>query len=75
MNHTATVNSVNFTLNVSRLLHDLPTYPSDLPFIMGEGNSLASQGRPGLSNTFGAALWGVDANLLMAANNIQRFHM
>lgn len=66
---------MNFLLNQSRLLHAQPSYPSDLPFIVGEGNSLARQGRPGLSNTFGAALWGLDANLLMASNNISRFHM
>ena len=75
MNHSATVASVNLLTNVSRSLHTLPSYPSNLPFILGEGNSLARQGGPGLSNTFGAALWGVDANLLMASKNIQRFHM
>lgn len=47
----------------------------DLPFILGEHNSLYRQGRPGLSNTFGAALWGLDFNLYCAANNIQRVHM
>jgi hypothetical protein len=66
---------VNYLLNVSTLLHQQPSYPKDLPFIISEGNSLAGQGSPGLSNTFGAALWGVDASLLMAANNISRFHM
>lgn len=55
MNHTKTIESVNFLVNVSTLLHQQPDYPADLPFI--EGNSLAGQGAPGLSNTFGAALW------------------
>lgn len=75
LNHSATADSINILLNQSRLLHAQPDYPSDLPFIVGEGNSLARQGRLGLSNTFGAALWTLDANLLMASNNISRFHM
>jgi len=57
MNHTKTIQSVNFLLNVSTLLHEQSDYPADLPFILSEGNSLAGQGAPGLSNTFGAALW------------------
>lgn len=75
MNHSATIASVGIPLHESELLRALPNYPSDLPFILGEGNSLARQGTPGLSNSFGAALWGVDANLLMASKNISRFHM
>jgi len=47
----------------------------NLPYVFGETNSLYGQGRPGLSNTFGAALWGVDFNLWCAANNISRVHM
>jgi hypothetical protein len=57
MNHTETIESVNFLVNVSTLLHEQSSYPADLPFILGEGNSLSGQGAPGLSNTFGAALW------------------
>ncbi|THZ91959.1 hypothetical protein D6C82_09671 [Aureobasidium pullulans] len=47
----------------------------DVPFILGEHNSLARQGRPGLSNSFGAALWGVDWNVYLASQNISRSHM
>jgi hypothetical protein len=57
MNHTKTIQSVEFLVNVSTILHEQASYPADLPFILGEGNSLAGQGAPGLSNTFGAALW------------------
>jgi hypothetical protein len=57
MNHTKTIESVNFLVNASTLLHEQASYPADLPFILGEGNSLSGQGAPGLSNTFGAALW------------------
>lgn len=76
MNHTSTVASIAKQLNSSRLIAELPdSLQPDLPFILGETNSLYNQGRPGLSNTFGATLWGVDFNLWCAANNIQRVHM
>lgn len=76
MNHTANVVSVAKQLNESRLLAALPNNLNpDLPFILGEANSLYNEGRPGLSNTFGAALWGVDFNLWCATNNIRRVHM
>lgn len=47
----------------------------NVPYILGEHNSLARQGRPGLSNSFGAALWGVDWNVYLASQNISRSHM
>ncbi|KAK5681569.1 hypothetical protein LTS10_006102 [Elasticomyces elasticus] len=76
MNHTSNVVSIAKQLNESRLLAELPdSLEPNLPFIMGETNSLYNQGRPGLSNTFGAALWGVDFNLWCATNNISRVHM
>lgn len=74
MNHTSTVASIAKQLNSSHHLSALPS-TRNLPFILGETNSLYNQGRPGLSNTFGAALWGVDFNLWSAANNIRRVHM
>ena len=70
MNHTSTVTSIAKQLNESRLLAEY-----NLPYILGETNSLYHQGAPGLSNSFGAALWGVDFNLWCAANNISRVHM
>ena len=45
------------------------------PLIFGETNSLYNQGRPGLSNTFGAALWVVDFNLYAASVGFKRVHM
>jgi hypothetical protein len=42
---------------------------------MGETNSLYNQGKPGLSNSFGAALWGIDFNLYCASVGIRRVHM
>lgn len=70
MNHTSTVLSVAKHLNESNLLADV-----GLPYILGETNSLYNQGAPGLSNSFGAALWGVDFNLYCAAAGISRVHM
>lgn len=70
MNHTRTVQSVS---NQVALMKNLSQY--HLPFILGEGNSLYNQGRPGLSNVFGAALWGIDFNLYCASQGIVRFHM
>lgn len=71
MNHTSTVLSVNKHLNESAYLRNY----TDLPYILGETNSLYNEGAPGLSNSFGAALWGVDFNLYCAATNIRRVHM
>ncbi|KAJ3499396.1 hypothetical protein NLG97_g376 [Lecanicillium saksenae] len=45
------------------------------PLIFGETNSLYNQGRPGLSNTFGAALWGINFNLYSASVGFKRVHM
>ncbi|EFY86356.1 glycoside hydrolase family 79 protein [Metarhizium acridum CQMa 102] len=51
------------------------TARSPPPLIFGETNSLYNQGRPGLSNTFGAALWCVDFNMYSAAVGFKRVHM
>lgn len=48
---------------------------SGVPLIMGETNSLYNQGKPGLSNSFGAALWGIDFNLYCASVGFKRVHM
>lgn len=75
MNHTSNVVSVAAQLNESQLLAGLSrSLNPGLPFILGETNSLYNEGAPGLSNSFGAALWGIDFNLYCAANNIQRTH-
>lgn len=71
MNHTSTVLSVNKHLNESTFLRPY----TNLRYIFGECNSLYNEGAPGLSNSFGAALWGVDFNLYSAATGIARVHM
>ena len=76
MNHTNIIDRAERQLNVSRGIRALDNAPEpSTPFILGEHNSLARQGRPGLSNSFGAALWGVDWNVYLASQNISRSHM
>jgi len=71
MNHTSIVDKVTTLVN-----HSLAIRPyTSAPYILGEFNSLARQGKPGISNSFGAALWGVDFNLYMASQGIKRGHM
>ncbi|GJC84925.1 beta-glucuronidase [Colletotrichum liriopes] len=73
MNHTRTVQSVQAHAreyaNMTDRFDDVP------PHILGEHNSLFNQGKPGLSNSFGAALWGIDFNLYAASQGIKRNHM
>ncbi|TKA76148.1 hypothetical protein B0A49_03722 [Cryomyces minteri] len=76
MNHSSTVRSISHQLNESSYLATLlRSLNPSLPFILGETDSLYNEGAPGLSNAFGAALWGVDFNLWCATNNIRRVHM
>ena len=70
MNHTSIVNSISSQIDEARLLANY-----SIPFILGETNSLYNEGAPGLSNAFGAALWGVDFNLWCASQGIKRTHM
>ncbi|KAI1844536.1 hypothetical protein JX266_009209 [Neoarthrinium moseri] len=69
MNHTRTKQSVDAHVT------EYNAIKPGVPHIFGETNSLYNQGRPGLSNTFGAALWAVDFMLYSASVNIQRVHM
>lgn len=57
-----------------RLQDDLAKY--ELPFSVGEGNSLTGGGQEGVSDVFGAALWAADYSLYIAtkANRITRSH-
>lgn len=70
MNHSSTVHSISSQV---ALAANLSHY--NIPFILGETNSLYNEGAPGLSNSFGAALWGVDFNLWCASVGIRRVHM
>jgi len=73
MNHANTVKSV--AAHVTDYTAVQGADSSAPPMILGEANSLYDEGKPGLSNTFGAALWGVDFNLYSASVGIQRVHM
>jgi hypothetical protein len=72
MNHSKTVSSVRSHNNEQA---KLKAAGMDLDYILGETNSLYNQGKPGLSNSFGAALWGVDFNLYCAATDIKQVFM
>ncbi|KAF6825665.1 glycoside hydrolase family 79 protein, partial [Colletotrichum musicola] len=73
MNHTRTVQSVSAH---EREYADIVSRFDDVPpQILGEHNSLYNQGKPGLSNSFGAALWGVDFNLYAATVGVRRIFM
>jgi hypothetical protein len=70
MNHSSTVHSISAHLALRNSLGY-----TGIPYILGETNSLYNEGAPGLSNAFGAALWGVDFNLWCASQGIKRTHM
>ncbi|KAK1752530.1 family 79 putative glycoside hydrolase [Echria macrotheca] len=73
LNHTVTKRSVDaHVVEYDAIRAKDPSVP---PLVFGEANSLYNQGRPGLSNTFGAALWGVDFQLYSASVGFKRVHM
>jgi hypothetical protein len=79
MSHAASVRSIqahvaeyNKILSASASSSPARAVP---PPIFGEENSLYNEGKPGLSNSFGAALWGVDFNLYAASQGFKRVHM
>ncbi|KAK4462089.1 Beta-glucuronidase [Cladorrhinum samala] len=73
LNHTVTRRSVDAHITEYNAIKAID--PSAPPLIFGETNSLYNQGRPGLSNTFGAALWVADFNLYSASVGIKRVQM
>ncbi|KAI1424519.1 glycoside hydrolase family 79 protein [Xylaria sp. FL1777] len=77
MNHTRTRASVDAHVSEFAEISAAAAAASQpgLVQILGETNSLYNQGKPGLSNSFGAALWGIDFNLYCASVNIGRVHM
>jgi hypothetical protein len=74
MSHAASVNSINNHVNEYKSIRSSSKKPVP-PQIFGEANSLYNEGKPGLSNSFGAALWGLDFNLYSASVGIKRVHM
>lgn len=65
-------------LNVSQYVPQVAAADkAGAPLVMGETNSVSCSGKSGISDTFGAALWGVDYVLLNAAVGIRKtyFHL
>ncbi|KAH9941692.1 glycoside hydrolase family 79 protein [Epithele typhae] len=57
--------------NLSLFIPDIEaTHARGLPYILGETNSIACHGAPGVSNTAGAALWAIDYTLQAATLSI-----
>ncbi|KAH9892973.1 glycoside hydrolase family 79 protein [Xylariomycetidae sp. FL2044] len=69
MNHTRTRQSVD-----AHIREYAAIAPAGIPHILAETNSLSNEGKPGLSNSFGAALWAVDFGLYCAAAGVGRVH-
>ncbi|KAJ5489322.1 L-xylulose reductase [Penicillium diatomitis] len=69
MNHTNVVENVAPHIKRAQELAYLGH-----PYVLGETNAIANQGRNGETNVFGDALWLVDFSLWSAANNIKRLH-
>ncbi|TQS33127.1 hypothetical protein Golomagni_06538, partial [Golovinomyces magnicellulatus] len=75
MSHMHTTKSVDAHVVEYNRIRTVDNGKKTPPLIFGETNSLYNQGRPGLSNTFGAALWNVDFNLYSASVGFKRVHM
>ncbi|CAH0025007.1 unnamed protein product [Clonostachys rhizophaga] len=69
LNHTLTREGLASQERIMQAVED-----TNLPYIIGEGNSLYNQGRPGASDVFGAALWNIDFSLLAASLGIHRIY-
>ncbi|KAL1739670.1 glycoside hydrolase family 79 protein [Schizophyllum fasciatum] len=64
LNHTAPVSLLQPYLNSSRIALE-----AGLPFYMLETNTASCGGFPGISNSFGAALWALDYGFQLAHSN------
>jgi len=50
------------------------TYAQGLTYVLGETNSIACHGAPGVSNTAGAALWAIDYTLFASTIGIRELY-
>ncbi|KAI1342906.1 glycoside hydrolase family 79 protein [Xylariaceae sp. FL0016] len=75
LNHSRTMSSVAPHLSEHAAIVASSPPSSVPPLILGEANSLYNEGKPGLSDAFGAALWVLDFNLYCAAAGVSRVHM
>lgn len=76
MNRTSNQLFATRLQDISKSISKLPAnIKPNAPLVLGEGNSLARQGVGGISNSFGAALWGLDFALQLVVRGIGRWHM
>ncbi|OMP87733.1 hypothetical protein BK809_0007821 [Diplodia seriata] len=71
-------NHTTLWLNVSQYAPQVAAADAaGAPLVLGETNSISCSGRSGISDTFGAALWGVDYVLLAASIGVEKtyFHL
>ncbi|KAI0377012.1 glycoside hydrolase superfamily [Hypomontagnella monticulosa] len=71
-------NHTTLWLNVSQYIPQVAAADkAGAPLVMGETNSVSCGGKSGISDTFGAALWGIDYVLMGASVGIQKtyFHL
>ncbi|KAI1846980.1 hypothetical protein JX266_006855 [Neoarthrinium moseri] len=71
-------NHTTLWLNVSQYVPQVAAADAaGAPLVMGETNSVSCSGKSGISDTFGAALWGVDYVLMAASIGFQKvyFHL
>lgn len=64
MNHTAVARAINGHVSYAKQVN------TDADYVIGEHNSLYGGGASGLSDVFGAALWGMDFSLQAATTGI-----
>ncbi|KAK6540836.1 hypothetical protein TWF694_008223 [Orbilia ellipsospora] len=74
---------VNNLINHNIIVSQLQVFPQEISavnadnseFIFGEANTVTCGGAPGISDTFGAALWLVDWGLTSASLDVRRVHI
>ncbi|KAF7302910.1 Glyco-hydro-79C domain-containing protein [Mycena kentingensis (nom. inval.)] len=69
LNHTSATSMVQRYLNSTAIAQQY-----NFPFIMSETNSASCGGFPGVSNSFGVALWALDYGLQLAVSNFTGAH-
>lgn len=69
------MNKVNVRNNLTTYSpHIAQAHAAGLKFVLGETNSYANHGEPGVSNSAEAAIWGVDHLLFSASIGVERLH-
>jgi hypothetical protein len=69
MNRTALTESMAYHAGASAY-----TVAKDIPYVIGETNSIACQGLAGVSDVFGATIWSIDYALYAASLNVSKIY-